>query len=110
MASRHAAITIQTLPDGRTSSSHGTAFVALPTVKNRLVVPAYISLLRPSGSKYIASGGPPECATIVVVPEVSPAASAPAADRGRTITFPPPTNHRPTKAKVIIAITIAMAR
>ena len=39
-------------------------------------------LAEPSGSKYIASGGPPECATIVVTPEASPAAIAFGGDRG----------------------------
>ena len=34
------AVFVVTLPAGRTSSNHGTALVALPTVKNRLVVPA----------------------------------------------------------------------
>ena len=40
MASKQIAINVQMLPVGFTSSNHGTAFVALPTVKNRLVVPA----------------------------------------------------------------------
>jgi hypothetical protein len=40
MASTQSAINVQTLPVGFTSRSQGTALVALPTVKNRLVVPA----------------------------------------------------------------------
>jgi len=40
MAIRQTAINVQTSAVGFTSSSHGTALVALPTVKNRLVVPA----------------------------------------------------------------------
>jgi hypothetical protein len=40
MASKHIAINVQTLPLGFTNSSQGTALMASPTVKNRLVVPA----------------------------------------------------------------------
>lgn len=52
-------------------------------VKNMLVVPPYISLDRPNGSRYMASGGPPECATIVVMPDALPASSALFFERGR---------------------------
>src|SRR5215475_15134156 len=97
MASRQTAIRVQTPATGFTNSSHGTALVALPTVKNRLVVPAYTSLLRPRGSRYIANGGPPECATMVVIPEARPAVMAFGAERGRVITSTPATSHRPTK-------------
>src|SRR5215472_3432591 len=40
-----------------------------------------MSLLSPRGSRYIASGGPPECATMVVIPEARPPAIADASMR-----------------------------
>lgn len=79
-------------------------------MKNILVVPAYICLLSPSGSRYIASGGPPECATMVVMPEVTPAATALGDERGFTRTSPPALNHKPTNSRVTAAITMAIAR
>ena len=47
---------------------------------------------------------------MVVIPDVRPAAIAFGDERGRIVTLPPPTNHRPTKIKVIVAIMIAMAK
>jgi hypothetical protein len=47
---------------------------------------------------------------MVVIPEARPAVIAFGVERGRVVTSAPPTSHRPTKVRVIAAITIAIAR
>jgi hypothetical protein len=53
-----------------------------PTTKNKNVVPAYTDLERPSGRRYIATGGPPAWAIIDVIPEAVPARIPFARDEG----------------------------
>ena len=48
------------------TSSQGTALIAFPTMKNTPVVPAYTAFGSPSGGRYIASGGPPAWAGMVL--------------------------------------------
>ena len=68
----------------------------------------------PRGGRAAAStvqaGGPPECATMVATSDARPAAIALGHERGRIVTSAPPTSHRPTKIRIIVAIMIAMAR
>ena len=51
-------------------------------MKNMKVVPAYSLFDNPSGSRYMATGGPPEWAIIEPIPEATPAATPFALDRG----------------------------
>jgi hypothetical protein len=47
---------------------------------------------------------------MVVIPEARPAVTAFGVERGRVVTCAPATSRRPTKIRVIVAITIEMAR
>jgi hypothetical protein len=47
---------------------------------------------------------------MVVIPDARPAVIAFGVERGRIIASAPATSHRPTKIRVVAAITIEMAR
>ena len=55
----------------------------------------------------MASGGPPECATIVVMPDALPASNALFFDRGRDCTVDLPRHHSHAKSRVVTAIRIS---
>lgn len=53
----------------------------------------------------MASGGPPECATIVVMPDAPPASKALPLERGRAVTDAPPRHHSQANSNVVTAIS-----